>query len=68
MPAQIGYAGSNDLLEETPAMNKPTKMADMKPAGMSPDEWEARVNLAAVYRLLAVIEDAGCARLDSVHA
>jgi ribulose-5-phosphate 4-epimerase/fuculose-1-phosphate aldolase len=34
-------------------MNKPTKMADMKPAGMAPAEWEARVNLAAVYRLLA---------------
>ena len=34
-------------------MNKPTKMADMKPAGMSPEEWQARVDLAAVYRLLA---------------
>src|SRR5579863_9857377 len=39
------------------AMNKPTKMADMKPAGkpvgMPADEWEARVDLAAVYRLVA---------------
>jgi ribulose-5-phosphate 4-epimerase/fuculose-1-phosphate aldolase len=34
-------------------MNKPTKMADMKPAGMSPEEWQARVDLAAVYRLIA---------------
>ena len=34
-------------------MNKPTKMADMKPAGVSPEEWQARVDLAAVYRLLA---------------
>jgi ribulose-5-phosphate 4-epimerase/fuculose-1-phosphate aldolase len=39
-------------------MNKPTKMADMKPAGkapkgMSPEEWQARINLAAVYRLVA---------------
>jgi len=34
-------------------MNKPTKMADMKPAGVSPEEWQARIDLAAVYRLLA---------------
>jgi ribulose-5-phosphate 4-epimerase/fuculose-1-phosphate aldolase len=34
-------------------MNKPTKLADMKPAGISPEEWQARVDLAAVYRLLA---------------
>lgn len=34
-------------------MNKPTRMADMKPATISPDEWQARVDLAAVYRLLA---------------
>jgi len=34
-------------------MNKPTKMADMKPAGISQDEWQARVDLAAVYRLTA---------------
>ncbi len=34
-------------------MNKPTKMADMKPANISPEEWQARVDLAAVYRLTA---------------
>ena len=34
-------------------MNKPAKMADMKPAGISPEEWQARVDLAAVYRLIA---------------
>jgi len=34
-------------------MNKPAKMADMKPAGISPEEWQARVDLAAVYRLTA---------------
>jgi len=34
-------------------MNKPTKTADMKPANISPEEWSARVDLAAVYRLLA---------------
>jgi ribulose-5-phosphate 4-epimerase/fuculose-1-phosphate aldolase len=33
-------------------MNKPTKMAEMKPAGMSPAEWQARIDLAAVYRLI----------------
>src|ERR1041384_8726255 len=34
-------------------MNKPTKAADMKPANMSAEEWQARVDLAAVYRLVA---------------
>ena len=39
-------------------MNKPTMMADVVPAGkvppnMSPDEWQARIDLAAVYRLVA---------------
>ena len=38
-------------------MNKPTKMAEMKPAGkpasMPAEEWAARVDLAAVYRLVA---------------
>ena len=34
-------------------MNKPAKMADMKPAGVSPEEWQARLDLAAVYRLIA---------------
>ena len=34
-------------------MNKPTKMADVRPANISPEEWQARVDLAAVYRLLA---------------
>jgi ribulose-5-phosphate 4-epimerase/fuculose-1-phosphate aldolase len=34
-------------------MNKPAKMADMKPAGVSPEEWQARIDLAAVYRLIA---------------
>ena len=34
-------------------MNKPTKMADVRPANVSPEEWIARVDLAAVYRLLA---------------
>src|ERR1700674_5739411 len=34
-------------------MNKPAKMANMKPAGVSPEEWQARVDLAAVYRLIA---------------
>ena len=38
-------------------MNKPTKMTEMKPAGkpagMSADEWQARIDLAAVYRLVA---------------
>jgi ribulose-5-phosphate 4-epimerase/fuculose-1-phosphate aldolase len=44
-------AGS--FLEEPRAMNKPTKPAEMKPAGIAPEEWQARVDLAAVYRLLA---------------
>ena len=44
-------------------MNKPTSVADVAqsgtavagkaPAGMSPEEWQARIELAAVYRLLA---------------
>jgi len=39
-------------------MNKPTKAEDVVPAGkvppnMSPDEWQARIDLAAVYRLVA---------------
>jgi ribulose-5-phosphate 4-epimerase/fuculose-1-phosphate aldolase len=34
-------------------MNKPTKMADMKPADISAEERQARLDLAAVYRLLA---------------
>ncbi len=39
-------------------MNKPTKAADVVPAGKvppntSPDEWQARIDLAAVYRLVA---------------
>ncbi len=39
-------------------MNKPTKMADVVPAdkvppNMSPAEWQARIDLAAVYRLVA---------------
>ena len=34
-------------------MNKPTKMAEMKPADMAAEEWQARVDLAAVYRLTA---------------
>lgn len=34
-------------------MNKPTKPTDMTQAGVSPEEWQARVDLAAVYRLLA---------------
>ena len=34
-------------------MNKPTKMADVVPAGIAPDEWQARIDLAAIYRLIA---------------
>lgn len=39
-------------------MNKPTRMASTKsavkvPRGMSAEEWQARVDLAAVYRLVA---------------
>lgn len=34
-------------------MNKPTKVADVVPAGMSPEEWQARIELAAAYRLIA---------------
>jgi ribulose-5-phosphate 4-epimerase/fuculose-1-phosphate aldolase len=35
------------------AMNKPAKISDMKRAGLSAEEWQARVDLAAVYRLVA---------------
>jgi ribulose-5-phosphate 4-epimerase/fuculose-1-phosphate aldolase len=39
-------------------MNKPTKPSDTVPAGtipanISPQEWQARIDLAAVYRLVA---------------
>ncbi|HEX3708727.1 MAG TPA: class II aldolase/adducin family protein, partial [Pseudolabrys sp.] len=34
-------------------MNKPAKISDMKRAGVSAEEWQARVDLAAVYRLVA---------------
>jgi ribulose-5-phosphate 4-epimerase/fuculose-1-phosphate aldolase len=34
-------------------MNKPTKPSSVAPAGISPDEWQARIDLAAVYRLIA---------------
>jgi ribulose-5-phosphate 4-epimerase/fuculose-1-phosphate aldolase len=34
-------------------MNKPTKPADVAPAGIAPEEWQARVDLAAAYRLIA---------------
>ena len=35
-------------------MNKPTERPRTKvPASMSPEEWQARVDLAAVYRLVA---------------
>jgi ribulose-5-phosphate 4-epimerase/fuculose-1-phosphate aldolase len=34
-------------------MNKPTNPADVKAAEVSKEEWAARVDLAAVYRLLA---------------
>jgi ribulose-5-phosphate 4-epimerase/fuculose-1-phosphate aldolase len=34
-------------------MNLQTKPADVAPAGMSPQEWQARVDLAAAYRLIA---------------
>jgi ribulose-5-phosphate 4-epimerase/fuculose-1-phosphate aldolase len=34
-------------------MNKPTKPSTVVPAGISPEEWQARVDLAAVYRLVA---------------
>ncbi len=53
MPAQTRYDAGNNFPEETLAMNKPTKAADIKPASMSSEEWQARVDLAAVYRLVA---------------
>ena len=34
-------------------MNKPTKPSTVTPAGISAEEWQARVDLAAVYRLFA---------------
>jgi ribulose-5-phosphate 4-epimerase/fuculose-1-phosphate aldolase len=34
-------------------MNLQTKRAEVVPVGMSPQEWQARVDLAAVYRLTA---------------
>jgi ribulose-5-phosphate 4-epimerase/fuculose-1-phosphate aldolase len=34
-------------------MNKPAKAADVVPAGMSREEWQARIDLAAAYRLVA---------------
>jgi ribulose-5-phosphate 4-epimerase/fuculose-1-phosphate aldolase len=34
-------------------MNKPTKAADVVPAGMFREEWQARIDLAAAYRLVA---------------
>jgi len=34
-------------------MNLQTKPAEVVPAGMSPQEWQARVDLAATYRLIA---------------
>jgi ribulose-5-phosphate 4-epimerase/fuculose-1-phosphate aldolase len=34
-------------------MNKPTKPSSVAPAGISPEEWQARIDLAAVYRLIA---------------
>jgi ribulose-5-phosphate 4-epimerase/fuculose-1-phosphate aldolase len=35
------------------AMNKPTQPSSVAPAGISPEEWQARIDLAAVYRLIA---------------
>src|SRR2546421_1662119 len=32
-------------------MNKPTKPSTVVPAGISAEEWQARIDLAAVYRL-----------------
>jgi ribulose-5-phosphate 4-epimerase/fuculose-1-phosphate aldolase len=34
-------------------MNKPTKPSTVVPAGISAEEWQARIDLAAVYRLVA---------------
>ena len=35
----------------SPAMNQHANIATTVPAGISPDEWQARIDLAAVYRL-----------------
>jgi ribulose-5-phosphate 4-epimerase/fuculose-1-phosphate aldolase len=53
----LSYDGAT-ANEETRAMNKPTSSAEVAtagkvPAGMSPEEWQARIDLAAVYRLVA---------------
>jgi ribulose-5-phosphate 4-epimerase/fuculose-1-phosphate aldolase len=34
-------------------MNKPTKPSTIAPVGISPEEWQARIDLAAAYRLIA---------------
>jgi ribulose-5-phosphate 4-epimerase/fuculose-1-phosphate aldolase len=34
-------------------MNKPTIPSTVAPAGISPEEWQARIDLAAAYRLIA---------------
>jgi ribulose-5-phosphate 4-epimerase/fuculose-1-phosphate aldolase len=34
-------------------MNRPADVADPRPADVPPQEWQARIDLAAVYRLLA---------------
>jgi ribulose-5-phosphate 4-epimerase/fuculose-1-phosphate aldolase len=34
-------------------MNKPTKPSTVAPVGISPEEWQARIDLAAAYRLIA---------------
>jgi ribulose-5-phosphate 4-epimerase/fuculose-1-phosphate aldolase len=34
-------------------MNKPTKPSTVTPAGISAEEWQARIDLAAAYRLIA---------------
>ena len=34
-------------------MNKPTIPSTVAPAGLSPEEWQARIDLAATYRLIA---------------
>jgi ribulose-5-phosphate 4-epimerase/fuculose-1-phosphate aldolase len=34
-------------------MNKPTKPSTVVPAGISAEQWQARIDLAAVYRLVA---------------
>src|SRR4051794_18381110 len=37
----------------TALMNKPTKPSTIAPVGISPEEWQARIDLAAAYRLIA---------------